>query len=138
METIQGYVDHFIYYNESNGYGVVQLTTEDEEIVCVGSFQGFSQGAAHFAGAYPLDFAADEGCDKYNHTCGVQVEGQRAGTLSGVEYAAYFQNSQCLINWRTKLGSQNQQDKNQKDFFQVFYRNIVALRCYVKFCCTAQ
>ena len=44
METIQGYVDHFIYYNESNGYGVIQLTTEDEEIVCVGSFQGISQG----------------------------------------------------------------------------------------------
>lgn len=44
METIQGYIDHFIYYNESNGYGVIELTTENEDIICVGSFQGISQG----------------------------------------------------------------------------------------------
>ena len=53
METIQGYVDHFIYYNESNGYGVIQLTTEEEEIICVGSFQGISQGGnVEIAGQY--------------------------------------------------------------------------------------
>lgn len=44
MEKIQGYIDHFIYYNESNGYGVIELTTQEEDIICVGSFGGVSQG----------------------------------------------------------------------------------------------
>lgn len=44
MEKIQGYIDHFIYFNESNGYGVIELYTEDEDIICVGSFGGIGQG----------------------------------------------------------------------------------------------
>ena len=44
METIQGYIDHFIYFNESNGYGVIELYTEDEDIICVGTFSGIAQG----------------------------------------------------------------------------------------------
>ena len=44
METFQGYIDHFIYYNETNGYGVIELNTEDEDIICVGNFAGISQG----------------------------------------------------------------------------------------------
>ena len=44
METIQGYIDHFIYYNESNGYGVIELYTEEEDIICVGTFSGIGQG----------------------------------------------------------------------------------------------
>ncbi|MBO5657615.1 MAG: hypothetical protein J6R94_05480 [Agathobacter sp.] len=44
METIQGYIDHFIYRNESNGYGVIELYTEEADIICVGSFQGIDQG----------------------------------------------------------------------------------------------
>ena len=44
METVQGYIDHFIYRNEANGYGVIELQTEEEELICVGSFQGLDQG----------------------------------------------------------------------------------------------
>jgi len=44
MEKIQGYIDHFIYFNESNGYGVIELYTEAEDIICVGSFGGIGQG----------------------------------------------------------------------------------------------
>ena len=44
MEVIQGYIDHFIYRNDSNGYGVIELYTEEENIICVGSFQGIDQG----------------------------------------------------------------------------------------------
>ena len=44
METVQGYIDHFIYRNEANGYGVIELQTEEEELICVGSFQGIDQG----------------------------------------------------------------------------------------------
>lgn len=44
METLQGYIDHFIYRNETNGYGVIELYTEDENLICVGTFQGVDQG----------------------------------------------------------------------------------------------
>lgn len=44
METIQGYIDHFIYRNDSNGYGVIELYTEEENIICVGTFHGVDQG----------------------------------------------------------------------------------------------
>ena len=44
MEKITGYIDHFIYRNETNGYGVAQISTEVEEIICVGTFQGIDQG----------------------------------------------------------------------------------------------
>ena len=44
METVRGYIDHFIYRNEANGYGVIELQTEEEELICVGSFQGVDQG----------------------------------------------------------------------------------------------
>ena len=44
MEKVTGYVDHFIYRNENNGYGVLQLTTEETEVICTGIFQGYGQG----------------------------------------------------------------------------------------------
>ncbi len=53
MEKVQGYIDHFIYYNESNGYGVIELYTEKEDIICVGSFGGIGQGEnVEIAGQY--------------------------------------------------------------------------------------
>lgn len=36
METIIGFIDHIIYRNEENGYTVFSLTTDEEDIVCVG------------------------------------------------------------------------------------------------------
>ncbi len=44
MEKVQGFIDHFIYKNEQNGYGVIELHTEEEDIICVGSFPGIDQG----------------------------------------------------------------------------------------------
>ena len=44
MERFEGYIDHFLYYNDSNGYGVFELDTEDDDIICVGTFPGLSQG----------------------------------------------------------------------------------------------
>lgn len=44
METLRGYIDHFIYRNEANGYGVIELYMEDESLICVGTFQGVDQG----------------------------------------------------------------------------------------------
>ena len=44
METLSGYVEHIIYQNSENGYTVLNLAAEGEEIVCVGMCRGLSQG----------------------------------------------------------------------------------------------
>ena len=44
METIKGYVGHIIYRNESNGYTVLELVTDGEELTCVGMFRGVDEG----------------------------------------------------------------------------------------------
>lgn len=44
METISGYVEHIIFQNKENGYTVMNLVTEEEEITCVGMFKGLTQG----------------------------------------------------------------------------------------------
>lgn len=44
METVKGYVDHIIYQNRENGYTVLSLVTDGEELICVGSFQFVESG----------------------------------------------------------------------------------------------
>lgn len=44
METIKGYVDHIIYRNAENGYTVLELVCEEEEITCVGIFSDIVEG----------------------------------------------------------------------------------------------
>ena len=44
METIQGYVDHIIYRNTENGYTVLVLVCEEEELTCVGVFSDIVEG----------------------------------------------------------------------------------------------
>ena len=44
MESIKGYIDHFIYQNQANGYAVLIFVSESEEIPVTGSFPGTSEG----------------------------------------------------------------------------------------------
>lgn len=44
MEVRTGYVEHIIYRNEDNGYTVLNLVCEEEEITCVGIFHVISEG----------------------------------------------------------------------------------------------
>lgn len=44
METISGYVDHIIFQNADNGYTVMVLVVDGEEITCVGMCKGLTQG----------------------------------------------------------------------------------------------
>ena len=44
MEEIKGYIEHFIYKNPENGYGVMNLVTSDAEIVCTGIFRDVDIG----------------------------------------------------------------------------------------------
>ena len=44
LETIRGYVDHIIYRNTENGYTVLVLICEEEELTCVGLFSDIVEG----------------------------------------------------------------------------------------------
>lgn len=44
MEKLKGYVDHIIYRNSENGYTILVLVSEGEEITCVGGFKDIDQG----------------------------------------------------------------------------------------------
>ena len=44
MERIRGYIEHIIYRNNDNGYTVLNLIVEGEEITCVGNFRTADQG----------------------------------------------------------------------------------------------
>ena len=44
METISGYVEHIIFQNTENGYTVMNLVSQGEELTCVGICRGLGQG----------------------------------------------------------------------------------------------
>lgn len=44
METIKGFIEHIIYRNNDNGYTVLNLINDGEEITCVGFFKTMDQG----------------------------------------------------------------------------------------------
>ncbi len=44
MEKISGYVEHIIFQNQENGYTVMNVIADGEEITCVGMFKGLTQG----------------------------------------------------------------------------------------------
>ena len=44
METIKGFIEHIIYRNNDNGYTVLNLISDGEEITCVGLFKTMDQG----------------------------------------------------------------------------------------------
>jgi exodeoxyribonuclease V alpha subunit len=43
-DIIEGYIDHIIYRNDENGYTVLSLHTNEDDITCVGSFPFISEG----------------------------------------------------------------------------------------------
>ena len=44
MDTVSGYVEHIIFQNSENGYTVMNLVAEGEEVTCVGMCKGLAQG----------------------------------------------------------------------------------------------
>lgn len=44
MEELQGYVDHIVFRNADNGYTVLNLISDEEEITCVGIFPVVTEG----------------------------------------------------------------------------------------------
>lgn len=55
MEILTGYVEHIVYQNEENGYTVLNLVHQEDEVTCVGIFQGISEGEnLELTGEYTL------------------------------------------------------------------------------------
>lgn len=44
MEELQGYVDHIVFRNADNGYTVLNLISDEDEITCVGIFPVVTEG----------------------------------------------------------------------------------------------
>lgn len=44
MEALKGYIEHIIYQNKENGYTVLNLVSDGEEITCVGLLKNIGQG----------------------------------------------------------------------------------------------
>ncbi len=44
MEELTGVIDHFLFKNDTNGYSVFELTTEDDDVICTGTTAGIDQG----------------------------------------------------------------------------------------------
>lgn len=42
--VLKGYIEHFLFRNEENGYAVFNLAMEKEDVICVGSFKSIEQG----------------------------------------------------------------------------------------------
>jgi len=43
-DIVEGYIDHIIFRNDDNGYTVLSLHTDEDDITCVGSFPFISEG----------------------------------------------------------------------------------------------
>ena len=44
MQELSGYIEHIIFSNKENGYTVFELTTDTEEITCVGALYAAAEG----------------------------------------------------------------------------------------------
>lgn len=42
--VLKGYLEHFLFRNEDNGYTVFNFAMEKEDVICVGSFKSIEQG----------------------------------------------------------------------------------------------
>ena len=52
-EVIEGYIDHIVFRNEENGYTVLNLNADENEMICIGNFTLISEGEfIHATGSY--------------------------------------------------------------------------------------
>ena len=57
MEKLKGFVEHIIYKNPENGYGVINLKVEQMEITCTGTFTNLDEGESIEAEGTYVDHA---------------------------------------------------------------------------------
>ncbi|MDE7417236.1 MAG: ATP-dependent RecD-like DNA helicase [Lachnospiraceae bacterium] len=57
MEKLKGFVEHFIFKNAENGYGVINLKVDEMEITCTGTFTNLDEGESIEAEGTYVDHA---------------------------------------------------------------------------------
>ena len=57
MEKLEGYVDHIVYRNSENGYTVMQIICEGEELTCIGTFHDIGDGEQIEAAGHYVEHA---------------------------------------------------------------------------------
>lgn len=57
MERLEGYVDHIIYRNQDNGYTVMNVVSDGEEITCVGTLHYIGEGELFEASGHYTEHA---------------------------------------------------------------------------------
>lgn len=57
MDIIKGYIDHLIFRNSDNGYTVMVVNHDGEELTCVGSFPVITEGETIEASGYYTEHA---------------------------------------------------------------------------------
>ncbi|MDD3337926.1 MAG: ATP-dependent RecD-like DNA helicase [Lachnospiraceae bacterium] len=58
QDTVEGYIDHVIFRNDDNGYTVLSLIVDGEELTCVGFFQFINEGETIEAHGHYTDHAS--------------------------------------------------------------------------------
>ena len=56
MDKIKGYIDHLIFRNSDNGYTVMVVNHEGEELTCVGTFPVITEGELRYGGDRTLSW----------------------------------------------------------------------------------
>ena len=44
MATVEGYIEKIVYRNTDNGYTVLSVSSDGDEVTCVGTFQYINEG----------------------------------------------------------------------------------------------
>ncbi len=79
MEKVTGSVEHIIYRSEESGYTVLRISSEGEEITCVGTFPALQQGeTVELSGEYVLH--PSYGLQLKADSCVVTAPGDRIAT----------------------------------------------------------
>ncbi len=74
MEKLKGFVEHIIYKNPENGYGVINLKAEEMEITCTGIFTDLDEGESIEAEGGYVDHAVYGKQFRVEHFCVVAPE----------------------------------------------------------------
>lgn len=69
MEKLKGFVEHIIYKNPENGYGVINLKSEQLEITCTGIFTNLDEGESIEAEGTYVDHAVYGTQFRVEHYC---------------------------------------------------------------------
>lgn len=78
MEVLEGYVEKIVYRNSENGYTVLSLSTEEDEITCVGTFSVIEEGS----------YIQVEGTQSVHPLYGEQIKVERFSVMEPKDLAA--------------------------------------------------